>query len=108
MKGNSREKIEHLGFIKTTFYLVCLFVFLRKVKIPSLRQKYICFNFINSVCEPERVKRHSRATRHAAGFEKQPKPFVGAEEPQGPTANFHNCPNYLYIYNGETGGSSQE
>lgn len=54
------------------------------------------------------MKRHSRATRHAAGFEKQPKPFVCAEEPRGPAANFYKSPNYLYIYNGETGGSGQE
>lgn len=37
------SKLNTWDLRKTTFYLVCLFVFLRKVKITGLRQKLIYF-----------------------------------------------------------------
>lgn len=97
VKGIGGEKTEHLGFNKNNFF--GLGFFLRKMKIPCLRltcrNTHIFNSLIQSVNQKERRDLLCRVTRHLAGLEKQLKPFVGAELPQGPAVSFLNSPLFI-------------
>lgn len=88
MKEIGGERLEHLGFNKNKLLFSFYFPEETENSLSQTCRNTSGFNLlILSVNQKKRRDILSR-TRHQAGLEKQPKPFVGAEVLQGPGANF--------------------